>query len=264
MIEFNIYPGFVGCAKRTDGKTRKPFTLDLSKFPSLFIDYNYIVAPDVDMDRVTNYIKEKCMTYEPEDHVKCVVIDGYGVAYNSIMKPGTYRRDRCDTMVKRLNTYVSKIYEEYLKDPEHFIPRTKYIILVCRIGGMEEDLISLMSKLGAIGVYLILADDAASIRKFPELCAHLYGKLTYVDSRLIKTVSGIEYNENYFNNLGLAKPRYVYTLERFRLQPEIYPVICPRCFYRFNQQEFPNIRTWITKKNEPKFYLKKPLDLSIF
>lgn len=132
---FQINIGYEKCEKQLDGKIHKPVTLDISKFPALFIDYNHAIEEDTDMDEITSKIMSKCMSFYPQDRVKCVVIDGCGVAYNSMMKPGTYNRKRRDIMMKRLDTYVSKIYAEYLQNPDNFIPHTKYIILVCRIGG---------------------------------------------------------------------------------------------------------------------------------
>lgn len=241
MVDFNVHIGFIQDKNNLDGKPYKPFVLDLSKFPSLFIDYNYKV--DSGMDTIMKRIRDRCIIYSPQDRVKCVVIDEFGIEYNSIMQPGTYRHDKPETMMKRLDTYVSKIYEEYLKNPDNFIPRTRYIIAVCRIGGMEKQLISIMSKLGAIGVYLIMADDASGYADCPDLFANLYGKLTYADLCSAECDSMLEYDP-YENAYLYQDPEFVCVLDRFRLQPKKYDIIYP-LHYR---KDFSNVPSPIKTK----------------
>lgn len=262
MSNFDIHIGFIQSTNKTNNKPYKPFILDLSKFPSLFIDYNYIIDKCEDMDPISKMIMNKCAQFDPEDRIKCVVIDGYSVAYNSIMKPGTYRRAARQTMIKRLNTYVSKIYEEYLRNPEDFVPRTRYIILVCRIGTMEKELISIMSKLGAIGVYLILADNAMDYIEYPDLFTHLYGTLTYVDFYSLEHNPTIKYDPSDDAHWIYQDPEFIYTLDRFRLQHQNYPTIYPRHFCKLFDKEL--LLTKPRFQHKTKKHLPSPVDISIF
>jgi len=226
MVNFKIKLGFVESGKHLDGTIHNPFALDLSKFPSLFIDYNHVVPEDTDVDEIASLIMTRCAWFRPEDKVKCVVIDGFGVAYNTVMEPGTYKREARNTMLKRLNSYVSKIYDEYLHNP-NFTPKTKYVFLVCRIGGLEQELIKMLPKLGAIGVYLIMADDASNFERFPYLFFNLYGKLTYHKFESLENKPEIKYEIDYPHDeeLVLPTPEYVYQLERLRPSYDKTPVI---------------------------------------
>lgn len=266
MLDFNIYLGFVqNTDNKGDGKPYKPFVLDLSKFPSLFIDYNHKISIDEDMDPIAKSIMNICSSFYPEDRVKCVVIDGYSVAYNSIMKPGTYRHDARQTMIKRVSTYVSKIYEEYLRNPDDFVPRTRYIILVCRIGSMEKELISIMSKLGPIGVYLILADDAMAYTAYPDLFKNLYGILKYTDFCPSEGNSVIKYDPIEETNCEYPDPKFVYTLNRFRLQRQNYPTIYPHHFCKaFKNEPSPIKRRIRSERPKKKNILPKDAIIRIF
>lgn len=246
MANFNISIGYVECKKQLNGRIHKLFVLDISKFPVLFIDYNYSLPGYEDMDEISSQIMTKCLSFRPKDRVKCVVIDGQGVAYNSIMKPGTYRHDRRDTMMKRINTFVSKIHEEYLKNPDDFVPHTRYVILVCRIGGLEKEIISLMSKLGPIGVYLIVADDAAQFEKFPYLFVNLYGKLTYTNFDSMEDKPEIKYEIDYphDNELELPNPKHVCVLERLQPYYEESPIIYSDEFYTDFYNKLEAHQTW--------------------
>ena len=216
MTDFKVNIGYVGCTKQSDGKVHKPFALDLSKFPVLFIDYNNTLSVDEDMEDITRLIMTKCISFRPKDRVKTVVLDRSGVAYNSIVKPGTYKQNDAKTMLKHINTIVSRIYEEYMKDPYNFMPHTRYIILVCRIDTMEKELLSLISKLGRIGVYLIFADDASKYNKLPHLFTNLYGQITCIDFQSLENKPEIKYDIDYphKSELKLPVPECVYNVER--------------------------------------------------
>lgn len=248
MSDFNVHLGFEASERKLDGKPYKPFVLDLSKFPSLFVDYNYKVPRDEDTDVIMRNIISKCSSFYSEEPVKCVVIDGYEVSYNSLMKDGTYKRFERKTMLKRLDTYVSKIYDKYLQNPDGFIPRTKYIIVVCRIGSLEKEIISIMSKLGAIGVYLIIADDATEYMRFPELFKNLYGILTYKDAPWYEGRFDIKYDPQSSCDEVYTNLRFVMRLQRLRLQYENYPIIYP-LHYR---QDFINEKSPIKPHWRPR------------
>ena len=106
MDKFKINIGYT----KQEQSDYKPFYLDLSKYPVLFIDYNHIVCALEDMDIITKQICSRCTFFNPQtDRVKCVVLNSFRVVYNSVMKYGTYRQDRPDIMLKRLKTNPKRI-----------------------------------------------------------------------------------------------------------------------------------------------------------
>lgn len=243
MTDFNVNIGYVECEKRPDGKIHKPFYLDISKYPSLFISHTNPMFSD--MDEITRKIMTKSLSFRTDERVKSVIIDDYQIVQNSIFKPGTFRHDRPDSMLKRINTFASKLYEEYKKNPD-YVPYTKFIILVNRIQGLETEILNLLPKLGPIGMYLIVADDAQQLDKYPYLFLNLFGKLTYTNFDALENKPEIKYELDYPHKAEseLPTPEYVYVLERFRPDCKKNPIIYSDKFYTdfYNRIEyFPNI-----------------------
>lgn len=244
MVDFNVHIGDIECAKTLDGKIHKPFYLDISKFPSLFISHTNPMFSD--MDEITRKIMTKCLSFRIGNRVKSVIIDDYEIVQNSIFDPGTFRHDRPDSMLKRINTFASKLYEQYQQNPD-MVPYTKFIILVNRIQGLEKEIIDLMPKLGPIGMYLIVADDAQKLDTYPYLFLNLFGKLTYTQFDSLENKPVLRYDfgdEIERNDLEIPTPEYVYVLERFRLQCEKYPIIYPQPFFEHFYSTLDSNRSW--------------------
>lgn len=91
-----------------------------------------------------------------------------------------------------------------------------------------------MSKIGQIGVYLIMADDASQFENFPRLFTNLYGKLTYTKFDYLDNKSEIKYDidQQHETELELPIPEYVYVLERLQLYYSKSPIIYSNDFYQ--------------------------------
>ncbi len=248
MIDFNVDIGFIKQTKQQKEEIYTPFYLDISKFPSLFIDCNNTNVQDLISHRIK--IKSGCFTQK--DRVKRVIIDDYIVTETSMFEPGKYSWRRPDTMLKRINSIATKIYEDYKNNP-NFFPHTKYIIVVNGIQGLEQHILNLLPKLGPIGMYLTIVDDSQKIEAYQDICSQIYGKITYCVNK------DIELNDKTETDypIGFEKQEHVCILERFRLQQEQYPVIYPRTFYNDFEELTHFSKLWaktMSKHNKKDLY----------
>ena len=219
MINLNMHIGYVETTQPIDGLLLKPFSVDLTKYPSLFI--NRDKAQNIsENDPVTLGIIEQAKALDAkEKYLKTVIIDNGLVAYCSAIPEHYYRKKDPEMMMKRLCGTVNKIYDEYLHNDD-FVPYIKYLIVVKDTKGLEQYLVDIMSKIGPLGVYLVFAGDYELLEDYEHIKSYLFGQITYIDDYCGRDIN------------VWCGPRYELLLERFRPNHERSPIIFPDCFYR--------------------------------
>ena len=210
MNSFKIHLGYT--------QQFQPFEFDLTKYPSLFVNYNNSKR-FTENDPVTiSFINAAKEQDKKEKYLKTVVIDNGIVDYCSAVHKFEYKKRDPEAMMKRMHSTINKIYDNYLHNPD-FVPYTKYLIIVKDTKGLEQYLVDIMSKIGPIGVYLIFNGGNELVETYPHIKHYLFGQVIYNDNFVGK-----------YHNIRWGSS-YDLTLERFRPETSRSPVIYPDYYY---------------------------------
>lgn len=208
MNKIKIHLGYE--AQTFEHRDFKSFDIDLTTFPALFIDYNNNYC-GVTADPITLSIISQIKDLDKKNRtLHTVIIDKGRITHNSAMPEGTYKKNDPGIMIKRLTAIVAKRYEKSLQD-ESYLTHHKYVVIVKGINGLEALLTKMMSMLGAVGVYLIMADNSSELEGYSYLKEYLYGQITYASQWDTPAGVGIcpsEYGPSYGIVTERFKPEY--------------------------------------------------------